>query len=241
MTDSTDRSRLNSRRALEALRNGVPNADAVAVLGCNQPVVDRDFNSLLSRVSSDGQMPESALGMLVAGDFGTGKSHLLGYLESQALAQNFVCSRVVVSKETPLFDMDKMYKAAVENGKVPGITGQMVEEITQRLDYNSQRYANFFIWANQVENGLHRILPATLMVHEKDNDPELLNEINWFWSGERIQLKSVRDGLRHVGPTPVISVPRSSGPRYATAKAKIRPRTYQSCGLPGLGHSSGRD
>ena len=75
----------------------------------------------------------------------------------------------------------------------------MVEEITQRLDYNSQRYANFFIWANQVENGLHRILPATLMVHEKDNDPELLNEINWFWSGERIQLKSVRDGLRHVG------------------------------------------
>ena len=199
MTDSTDRSRLNSRRALEALRNGVPNADAVAVLGCNQPVVDRDFNSLLSRVSSDGQMPESALGMLVAGDFGTGKSHLLGYLESQALAQNFVCSRVVVSKETPLFDMDKMYKAAVENGKVPGITGQMVEEITQRLDYNSQRYANFFIWANQVENGLHRILPATLMVHEKDNDPELLNEINWFWSGERIQLKSVRDGLRHVG------------------------------------------
>ena len=62
-------------------------------------------------------MPESALGMLVAGDFGTGKSHLLGYLESQALAQNFVCSRVVVSKETPLFDMDKMYKAAVENGE----------------------------------------------------------------------------------------------------------------------------
>ena len=37
------------------------------------------------------------------------------------------------------------------------------------------------------------------MVHEKDNDPQLLNEINLFWSGERIQLKSVREGLRHVG------------------------------------------
>ena len=199
MMRSTGRSRLNSRRALEALRNGVPNSDAVAVLGCNQPVVEQEFETMLDRVANGGEGPDSGSGMLVAGDFGTGKSHLLGYLETQALGRNFVCSRVVVSKETPLFDMDKMFRAAVENGKVPGVTGQMVEEITHRLDYNSQGYADFFVWANQENNGLHRILPATLMVHEKDNDTELLNEIYRFWSGDRIQLKSVRDGLRHIG------------------------------------------
>ena len=199
MMRSSGRSRLNSRRALEALRNGVPNGDAVAVLGCNQPVVEEDFKDMLDRVSGGGDGPESGLGMLVAGDFGTGKSHLLGYLETQALARNYVCSRVVVSKETPLFDMDKMFRAVVENGKVPGVTGQMVEEITQGLDYNSPGYADFFRWAHGENNGLHRILPATLMVHEKDNDPDLVNAINWFWSGERIPLKSVRDGLRHIG------------------------------------------
>ena len=198
MTPSGD-SRLTSRRALEALRNGVPNGDAVAVLGCSQPEVEEEFTAMLDRVAGSGERPESGLGTLVAGDFGTGKSHLLGYLETQALARSFVCSRVVVSKETPLFDMDKMFRAAVENGRVPGVTGQMVEEITQKLDYNSQSYADFFVWANQENNGLHRILPATLMVHEKDNDPDLLNEINRFWSGDRIQLKSVRDGLRHIG------------------------------------------
>ena len=37
------------------------------------------------------------------------------------------------------------------------------------------------------------------MVHERDTDPDLLNRINWFWSGERIDLKPVRDGLRHLG------------------------------------------
>ena len=199
MMRSSSSSRLNSRRALEALRNGVPNGDAVAVLGCNQPAVEQDFKDMLDRVAGGGDGPDSRLGMLVAGDFGTGKSHLLGYLETQALARNFVCSRVVVSKETPLFDMDKMFRAVVENGKVPGVTGQMVEEITQRLDYNSPGYADFSRWANGENNRLHRILPATLMVHEKDNDPDLLNEINWFWSGERIPLKSVRDGLRHIG------------------------------------------
>ena len=199
MVDVEHESRLENRRALEALRNGVPNGDAVAVLGCNQPAVERDFYDLLTRASHGSGMPDSSLGMLVAGDFGSGKSHLLGYLETQALAQNFVCSRVVISKETPLFDMDKVFKAAVENGRVPGITGHMVEELAQKLDYNTSGYADFFVWANQEDNGLHRILPATLMVHEKFDDHELLNEIIWFWSGERIQLKKVRDGLRHLG------------------------------------------
>ena len=199
MVGASTGTQLNNRRALEALRNGVPNGDAVAVLGCSQPAVERDFDAMLARLSGDGDLPDGGLGMLVAGDFGAGKSHLLGYLETQALARNFVCSRVVVSKETPLFDMDKVYRAVVQNAKVPGVTGQMVEEIAQRLDYNSRGYADFFIWANREDNGLHRILPATLMVQEKDNDPELSNEINWFWSGERIQLKSVRDGLRHIG------------------------------------------
>ena len=195
----TASAKVNNRRALEALRNGVPNGDAVDVLGCNQPGVERAFNEMMARLSREGEAPEGGQGMLVAGEFGSGKSHLLGYLERQALAQNFICSRVVISKETPLFDVDKVYRAVVENGRVPGVTGQMVEEIAQKLEPDSHGYSQFFRWANRDDNGLHRILPATLMVHERDNDPELLNRINWFWSGERIDLKPVRDGLRHVG------------------------------------------
>ena len=199
MAASTGSARVNNRRALEALRNGVPNGDAVDVLGCSQPEVERVFNDMLTRLSREGDFPDGGQGMLVAGEFGSGKSHLLGYLERQALSRNFVCSRVVISKETPLFDMDKVYRAVVENGKVPGVTGQMVEEIAQKLEPGSHSYTEFSRWANRNDNGLHRILPATLMVHERDNDPELLNRINWFWSGERIDLKPVRDGLRHVG------------------------------------------
>ncbi len=190
---------LNNRRALEALRNGVPNSDAVAVLGCNQPAVERDFHAMLSRVSHPSNMPDSSQGMLVAGDFGAGKSHLLSYLETQALAQNFVCSRVVISKETPLFDLEKVFKSAVSNGRVPGITGHMVEEIAQNLDYNSASFTDFFLWANQENNGLHQILPATLMLRERIHDDDLENKINWFWSGDTVQVKDVRAGLRDIG------------------------------------------
>ncbi len=198
MVEDGHTSSLRNRRALEALRNGVPNGDAVAALGCNQSAVERDFNSLLSRVQKDGDAPDSGLSMLVAGDFGSGKSHLLGYLETQALAQDFVCSRVVISKETPLFNMEKVFKAAVENGRVPNVTGHMVEEVAQKLDYDSNRYTQFFQWANREDNKLSRLFPATLTVHEKVNDLELSNEITWFWSGEKIPLKRVRDGLKSV-------------------------------------------
>ncbi len=198
MVANGNTTRLKNRRALEALRNGVPSGDAVAVLGSNQPDVEREFNTLLTRASDQTNPPDSSVGMLVAGDFGAGKSHLLGYLETQALAQNFVCSRVVISKETPLFDMDKVFKSAIENAQAPGITGQMVEEVAHKLDYNSESYTKFFRWADREDNGLHRILPATLAVHERYDDFELLNEITWFWSGEKIGLKRVRDGLRHI-------------------------------------------
>lgn len=189
---------LNYRRALEALRNGVPNRDAVAVLGCNQPEIEREFARLMSRVVDPTNMPDSGLGLLVAGDFGTGKSHLLEYLENQALSANFVCSRVVISKETPLFNLEKVFKAAIDNGKIPGVTGQMIEEMAQKLDPKSDEYAKFFLWANAEGNGLSPIFPATLMVHERSSDLELLNEITWFWSGERIPLARVRNGLRSI-------------------------------------------
>ena len=200
MVEDRNTSSLQNRRALEALRNGVPNGDAVAALGCNQPAVERDFNALLSRIPENGDAPDSGLAMLVAGDFGSGKSHLLGFLENQALEQNFVCSRVVISKETPLFNMEKVFKAAVENAKAPGVTGHLVEEVAQKLNYDSEGYTRFFTWANDEDNGLHRILPATLTVYEQERDDlDLLNQITWFWSGEKIQLKKVRDGLKDIG------------------------------------------
>src|SRR5688572_11799379 len=103
-------STLDYRRALEALRSGVPNTDAVRVLGCNQRAVEAKFHEQITMLKGSGQVA----GLLVKGGFGTGKSHLLEYLEHLAVSKNCVCSRVVVSKETPLYDLAKMYRSAME-------------------------------------------------------------------------------------------------------------------------------
>ena len=77
---SNEHSVLSCRRALEALRNGVPNREAVQLLGCTQPQAESQFQDLLKRASDPIEPPAGALGMLVSGDFGTGKSHLLSPL-----------------------------------------------------------------------------------------------------------------------------------------------------------------
>ena len=198
----TEPSVTTCRRALEALRNGVPNRDVVRLLGCNQPEAERQFDELLAKATDRDSPPEDALGMLVSGDFGSGKSHLLTYLEQQALAGGFVCSRVAISKETPLYDLGKVFKSAVENGRMPERRGRLIEELGQSLDLDSAAYAGFYKWANRAADAgvFSAMFPASLMVYERLNsDPDLHWDIERFWAGERIRISRVKDGLRQIG------------------------------------------
>ena len=109
---------ITSIRAIEALRSGVPNWDAVQALGSSQPFVEQKFKKTLQAVSPALDQNRGPQGMIFAGDFGAGKSHLLEYLQHVALENKFVCSKVVISKETPLYDLDKLYRAAIQSARV---------------------------------------------------------------------------------------------------------------------------
>ena len=187
------------RRALEALRNGVPSKDAVQILGCDQPQAETQFRDLLAKAADMDDPPLTGLGMLVSGEFGSGKSHLLEHLQHKALSQNFVCSRVTISKETPLYALDKVFRSAIDHGRLPDDRiGQMIEELGHGFKPNSEEYSRFFLWANREHNGLNRIFPATLIVHERANDFDLLNDIRWYWSGNSLKVARIKDGLRQV-------------------------------------------
>src|SRR6266496_2345981 len=79
---------IKHRRAIEALRSGVPNRDAVLALGCTQPEIEKMFRQRLQDAKQGLVDGSKTYGMLVEGDFGTGKSHLLEYLQHLALEQN---------------------------------------------------------------------------------------------------------------------------------------------------------
>ena len=192
---------LDSRRAIEALRNGVPNRKAVRILGCKQPRVKAAFDDLLVRAADTGAPPGNSTGMLVSGGFGSGKSHLLAHLESEALSQNFVCSKVTVSKETPLYDLGKVFKSAIENARMPNHRGRLIEELGSAMDWKSDASAGFSRWAEDAASKglLSPMFPASLLVYERVGDLELTGKIESFWSGDRIRVAEVKDGLRRIG------------------------------------------
>ena len=61
-----------NRRAIEALRAGVPNQDAVRVLGSSQPLLEKRFIERLQSVEQSFADNKQSQGILLAGDFGTG-------------------------------------------------------------------------------------------------------------------------------------------------------------------------
>ena len=199
MTSNGETNSFKFRQALEALRNGVPNREAVELLGCHQPEVELWFDALLEQAADTENPPENSLGLLVSADFGVGKSHLLSYLEHRALQSGFVCSRVAISKETPLYQLGRVFTSAIQHARIAERTGQLLEEIGDKLnDRSSLAYDRFSRWVNSDDHQLHQIFPATLMLYERLNDFELCSAIESFWGGDNIRVAEVRSGLRQI-------------------------------------------
>ncbi|MBV9579018.1 MAG: DUF2791 family P-loop domain-containing protein [Chloroflexi bacterium] len=190
---------VHARRAIEALRAGVPNRDAVRLLSPQQAQVETRFRRQLETLAEDSQAGRASPGLLVAGDFGTGKSHLLEYLEHIALNDNFVCSRVTISKETPLYDLPRVFRAAVDSAVVPGRRGSAVTEIAANLDVDSQESAALSHWVSRSDVGLSSRFAATLFLYNQVKDPETRDRIISFWGGEPLNVAETRALLRELG------------------------------------------
>ncbi|MEO7665887.1 MAG: BREX system ATP-binding domain-containing protein, partial [Dehalococcoidia bacterium] len=231
---SSESQSVGYRRALEALRSGVPNADAVRVLGSNQEEVERVFMERLATVEDALTQESQVPGLLIKGDFGTGKSHLLEYLEDKALSNNFVCSRIVISKETPLFDPAKVYRAATESAVVPDVRGPAIQAIALGLRQNTPSYAELYRWANHDDSGVGELFPATLLLHERlNNEPELVEEITNFWSGDKLAIARVRQGLRQIGQAAAFSIKAIPARQLALQRFTFAPRLMLGAGYRG--------
>ncbi len=235
----TSETQLESKRAIEALRAGVPNRDAVRALGCSQPAIEEQVNKQLESVRGTLAQGTTAVGTLFASNFGTGKSHLLEYLQHIALQNNFVCSKIVISKETPLYDAGKVFTAAMESAKLPDRTGAVLTEVAQKLrdsKFNSREYTEFVKWVNRPDNGLSRHFAAAVFILNGagvDLLPETADRIIQFWSGNPIGVVELRKLLRDVGEAATYKIDRVSAKELATQRYNFIPRLMAAAGYAG--------
>jgi hypothetical protein len=221
------------RRALEALRAGVPNRDAVMVLGSMQQGVEDRFSLLLDavRVLPDGPPPG---GMLIGGGFGSGKSHVLEHLAHLALSAGCVVSKVVISKETPLHDPAKVYRAAIESAKVPGRPGSAIDEIAEGVQFESSSYADLYHWAHKEEAPVDSRFGATLFLFEHGRgDAEFADRIVRFWAGDPLPVPDLRRRLKETGAAATYRLARINERDLARQRFRFVSRLMQTAGHPG--------
>jgi hypothetical protein len=232
---------IDARRAVEALRSGVPSRTVVAALGLGQPEVEDRFTALLDAAGHPG---EAGGGLLLGGGFGAGKSHALEHLGILASQRGFVVSRVVVSKETPLHDPAKLVRAAVETAVSPGpdgwrSPGSAVADALAGLDSDSPAFATLLRHTASADIGLDERFGLTVALAGKlDSEglgyirDEVGEALRRFWSGEALRSPDLRRWLRQVGePKPVLAaVPAKE---LARQRLGFLPRLFQAAGWAG--------
>ncbi len=199
---------LSARRAVEALRSGVPSREGVAALGSGQGEIEDRFTGLLDAVGT--ARTNTHRGLLLGGGFGSGKSHVLEHLGHLALDRGFAVSRIVVSKETPLHDPAKVLRAAVESAISPTGAIGAVAEAAAALDPGSPGSAELLRWASGGPVDERFPLSVSLFPRAQASDDEFAEAIIRFWSGDRLAVAELRrqavlagEGRRTLAAVPV--------------------------------------
>jgi hypothetical protein len=234
-----DDDRLGQRRAVEALRSGVPNTDAVIALGSGQSDIEDRFSELLETVAESRNDRRGRASMLLGAGFGEGKSHLLLHLGHLATSAGFVVSTVVISKETPLYDSAKVLRAALDTAVAPDGARGVVAEAAAALDPDSDGYAELLRWLRGPGQDIDERFRATLLLHQRlgtdtpGADEEFLDTIIRFWSGDALPMPDLRRQLRAIGEAKTFTFAPIKARDLARQRLRFLPRLLRAGGYAG--------
>lgn len=136
-----------ARRIVETLRAGVPSREVSSVLMEGQRSVLNRARADLIRAADGG-----SASLILSGQYGEGKSHLLSAIDNIAREQGFAVSSIVLSKETPLSRINKVYEAAAHAVTGEGLSRAGFEDILRRLHPSADETIDV---AQYTEKNLH--------------------------------------------------------------------------------------
>lgn len=223
---------LESRTAIEALRAGVPNRAAVRLMGTGESGIEQAFDELLQSVWAHGARPRPGLG--VAGGFGAGKSHLLGYLSEVARTHGFVVSRVVVSKETPLADPARTFEAAIRGAVVPDRNDDAISAAFAALRAAPEKLEALEQAITEPNAGFAGIFAAVLLLlHRPGVPPEALRRCERFLAGGRMTTTSFRQALATVGAAKMFDLRLPAATDLTLQRIAFASRMFRAAGYAG--------
>ena len=222
-----------ARRAIESLRSGVPSRYAVAQLGTTQFEIKLRFQEDLDSLVEG----KSVSPLVIAANFGAGKTHLLEYLQTLAERMNCVTSYVVVSPEMPLGNAHGVLKAIVESSRAPGRTGKALRALFADFSTSSPEYAGVREWARTA--GLQDSFNAVLHLYAEFRADEsfraqLLEDIE----GKVLPKTILKGRLKEIGQAAAYDLGRMQGsrksPELAHQRIRLLAQLYRAAGCHGV-------
>lgn len=227
---------VEARKAIEALRAGVPNRAAIRLLGTADDRIVREFLARLRLCGAALADRRQVEGLVINGGFGTGKSHQLGYLGERARQDNFIVSLVPISKETSLFDPARLFAAAVRAAVVPDANDDVMTAVLGRLAPNPALYDALEGWATaEVAEGRLAVLFAALLhlLRRRQIEPEDQARIARFFAGEKLGVNIVKRWLREAGAANLFPLGRVREWDLAVQRLSFVPRLFVAGGYSG--------
>ena len=227
---------MTARSAIEALRAGVPNRAAIRLLGTNESALSQDFLDHLRLCDAALGDEAQVEGIVIAGDFGAGKSHQLGYLGELAQQEKFVVSSVLISKETPLFDPARLFAAAIRAAVVPGANDDVMTAVMSRLHPNSERFGELEYWTTtEVQKGRLSPLFAAIvyLIPRQTSDPDDRARIARFLGGGKLYVTIAKGWLRDVGAAKLFDLKPVREADLALQRLHFAPHLFRAAGYSG--------
>ena len=223
------------RVTIEALRAGVPpNGTATRRLGTDEHAIENTFIDGLKRVRDADPGGDPVTGRLIAGEFGAGKSHLLGYLAEQALMHDFVVSKVTISKETPLFNPERVFAAGVRNAAVQEVNDDIMRVVIERLLDRTAELQKLEAAISVPESGFASIFAALLHILPKNVvNAEDRAAIARFFGGAMLGTPRVRTWLRGAGSIKLFDLGHVRAADLAQQRILLAPMLFQAAGFAG--------
>ncbi len=221
---------LEARRAVEALRSGVPSRTVVQELGTTHSQVEDAFVAALEKVKGgQGADPVGCLSQ-----FGQGKTHLLIHLRNFAERAGFATSVVVVSPETPPGNPAAILSEICRNASVEGHVGDALRELQPSSRTDTQEWASFRIWARDAEI-LQRFQALIYLYEELKSDVDFRVRILEDIQGKPMTLAEIRRALKDEGQTGAYDL-RGTAKAQVLAPERIRvlARWFRAFGRHGL-------
>ena len=221
---------LDARIAIEALRAGVPNRAAIRLMGNEHSAIEHRFDEALHAAWA----PGARAGLGFAGGFGTGKSHLLLYLAEVARQQNFVVSRVVISKETPLAQPAQVFAAAIRDATLPSGPD---DALTAALAALRARPAAQDQLEEAVSTPAGAFAPlfaaALFLLRRSATAPEVVRRLERFLGGARLAPAVLRRALKEAGAHKTFAIGAVEANDLVKQRIAFLPLLFRAAGYAG--------